>query len=171
MNKKDHLYHLYALILSETWDTINSWYCPKNFNWFAAFSSRKLCNRPLFNPGAYCLVGHLCLLSQVVMTSKIIQFCINAYAFRFPVISTSIQSKQCYICHYELQTLSQLFFFLICMSNKILLLRTHLLRKWPLLTPQNVSPYIASCTIGVAIWDIVSMSLNEFKLPYISTEK
>ena len=27
----------------------------------------------------------------IVMTSNIIQLCINAYAFRFPVISTSIQ--------------------------------------------------------------------------------
>ena len=27
------------------------------------------------------------------MTSNMIQFCINAYAFRFPVISTSIPSK------------------------------------------------------------------------------
>ena len=32
----------------------------------------------------------------MVMTSNIIQFCINVNAFRFPVISTSIQSKQCF---------------------------------------------------------------------------
>ena len=31
----------------------------------------------------------------MVMTSNIIQFCINVNAFRFPVISTSIQSKHC----------------------------------------------------------------------------
>ena len=33
--------------------------------------------------------------SYIVITSNIIQFCINAYAFRFPVISISIQSRHC----------------------------------------------------------------------------